>query len=462
MRHPTRAVLAAAAALALATAAAAAQDTLAPTVAAYRARRDRAMRAAPDGILLVRASPNVAAENQPGFRQDPGFYYLTGLGNAVGAVLALDARRRESSLFVPEPGRLRGFAAVMRAPYAYVPLGGETARRLGLDRVVPLGELIPFLDRRLAEDTTLVLRGPFGRDTASLTAAALAGQDRDALWERALRARWPRARLGLALNAERLREIKDAHEVAALRRVARSSAAALLAGLRGLAPGRRQREVEVAVVAACVRAGADGPSFWPWVMTGPNSALAAALNGMADYHGLDRVMRAGELARVDVGCAGEHYAGDVGRTAPVSGRFTAEQREAWDLFVAAYRAELAAVRPGRTMRDVFAAWQGEVARRRPALVSAFARQTADQALDAAGTRWWQIHGVGVAAGEDLVDTLRAGQVVAFEPILTVGGVGLYLEDMLLVTPAGAEVLTPGLPYSAAEIERVMGTAGSGR
>jgi Xaa-Pro aminopeptidase len=57
-----------------------------------------------------------------------------------------------------------------------------------------------------------------------------------------------------------------------------------------------------------------------------------------------------------------------------------------------------------------------------------------------------------------VDTLRAGQVVAFEPILTVGGVGLYLEDMLLVTPAGAEVLTPGLPYSATEIERVMRAA----
>jgi Xaa-Pro aminopeptidase len=150
--------------------------------------------------------------------------------------------------------------------------------------------------------------------------------------------------------------------------------------------------------------------------------------------------------------------GDVGRTAPVSGHFTAEQREAWDLFVAAYRAGLAAVRPGRTAGDVLVAWQGEIARRRPALVSAFARETAEQALDSAGTRWWQIHGVGVAPGEDLVDTLRAGQVVAFEPILTVGGVGLYLEDVLLVTPTGAEVLTSGLPYSATEIERVMRAA----
>jgi Xaa-Pro aminopeptidase len=377
-------------------------------------------------------------------------------------VLALDARRREASLFVPEAGQLPGFAAIMRAPYAYVAPGEETARRLGVDRVVPLSALAPFLDRRLAEDSTLVLRGPFGRDTAARAAAALAGQDRDALWEQALRARWPRARLGPAPNANRLRDVKEAGEVEALRRVARSSAAALLAGLGGLAPGRRQRAVEVAVVAACVGAGADGPSFWPWVMTGPNAAVEAALNGLADFRGLDRVMRAGELARVDVGCVGEHYAGDVGRTAPVSGRFTAEQREAWDLFVAAYRAGLAAIRPGRTAHDVFVAWQGEVARRRPALVGAFARQTADQALDSAGTRWWQLHGVGVAAAEGVVDTLRAGQVVAFEPILTVGGVGLYLEDMILVTPAGAEVLTSGLPYTAAEIERVMRAARTAR
>ena len=51
--------------------------------------------------------------------------------------------------------------------------------------------------------------------------------------------------------------------------------------------------------------------------------------------------------------------------------------------------------------------------------------------------------------------MRAGQVFAFEPILTVDGVGLYLEDMILVTPNGAEVLTRGLPYTAAEIERAM-------
>jgi len=146
---------------------------------------------------------------------------------------------------------------------------------------------------------------------------------------------------------------------------------------------------------------------------------------------------------------------DVGRTAPISGRFTPDQREAWDLFVAAYRAGLATMKPGRLKQDVFAAWQGEFERRRSTLRTAFGRRTAEVALSPAAARHWQIHGVGIADAEGLVGTLRTGQVFAFEPILTVDGIGLYLEDMILVTPTGVEVLTTGLPYTSMEIEHAM-------
>jgi Xaa-Pro aminopeptidase len=190
-------------------------------------------------------------------------------------------------------------------------------------------------------------------------------------------------------------------------------------------------------------------------MTGSNSNIAVAVQSLAHDQFLDRVMRAGELARVEVGCAQEHYEGDVGRTAPVSGRFDEGQREAWDLFVSAYRTALDIVKPGRTSQDVFAAWRAELERRRPHLQTAFGKRTADVALSAEATRFWQMHGVGVASAEGMIDTIHVGQVLAFEPILTVDGAGLYLEDMILVTPDGAEVLTKGLPYTASEIEAVM-------
>jgi Xaa-Pro aminopeptidase len=426
------------------------------TTATFRARRDRAMQAASDALVLVRSRSSVMAENEDGFRQNPAFFYLTGLENAIGSLLVMDSRRRESWLFVPSTGQLHGFGRFMHPPYGYVESGQASAERLGLDHVVLWDEFASFVDRRLTEDPSLVIRGPFLSEWTSATpAAVLIGQDEVRLWENALRARWSKAKFGPMPDPVALRAMKDADEVAVLRRVAESSSAALRAGLTALRPGRRQREAEVDVVAACVRAGAEAISFWPWVMTGSQSNITMAVQSLGDYRFLDRVMRAGELARVDVGCAQDHYEGDVGRTAPVSGRFDDGQREAWDMFVAAYRSGLDAIKPGRTDKDVLGAWRSEFQRRRPQLRTSFGKRTAEVALSAEGSRFWQMHGVGLASAEGFIETLAAGQVLAFEPILTVDGVGLYLEDMILVTPTGAEVLTKGLPYSSTEIEAAM-------
>lgn len=443
--------------LALDTCRAAAQDRsqLAPTTATLRARRDRVMQAAPDALVLLRSRSTVMAENEDGFRQNAQFYYLTGLENVIGALLVLDSRRHESWLFVPASGQLPRVGSLLRVPYGYVDSGQASAERLGLDHVVVWNDFAPFVDRRLAEDPSLVIRGPFSEEKTTATPAVLIGQNAVGLWESALRSRWPQAQFGPLPDLVALRAIKDAEEVEALRRVAVSSAAALRVGLAALRPGRRQRDAEVDVIAACVRADADAISFWPWLMTGSNSNVEMALQSLADRRFLDRTMRAGELARVDVGCAQDHYQGDVGRTAPVSGRFDQGQREAWDLFVAAYRAGLEAIKPGKTSKDVFAAWQLEFQRRRSQLRTPFAKRTAEVALSKDAEKFWQMHGVGLESAEGLIDKISVGQVFAFEPILTVDGVGLYLEDMILVTPGGAEVLTKGLPYTSVEIEAAM-------
>jgi Xaa-Pro aminopeptidase len=116
---------------------------------------------------------------------------------------------------------------------------------------------------------------------------------------------------------------------------------AFLAGLRALAPDKWQHETELAVVNECRAAGARGVSFWPWTMSGPNADFNSLWDSFLAYDHVDREMKAGEVVRVDVGCQAHHYMGDVGRTAPVSGTFSDGQREAWDLFIAGYRAGLA-------------------------------------------------------------------------------------------------------------------------
>ncbi len=424
-------------------------------VSEHARRRAEAMRRMPDGIMLVPSQAFVFGNDQlllHGYPQSPNFFYFTGLSSASGAVLAIDGASRESWLFVP--AKLPGIAGQLKS--AFVAPGAETEKRLSIEHVVDRKELPAFLNHRQEASPGLLLYTP-ALDVRHGFPLDIALDDPSGAWNHALAELWSEKQLRSAdpiLGEMRL--IKSAAEIETLKRVGRASAAALRAGLASLKPGRPQREAEAAVVSGCIAAGAEGPSFWPWVMTGPNSAFPAPFESLVDYRHLNRAMKAGEVARVDVGCDLDHYKGDVGRTAPVSGKFDAGQRETWELLIAAYRAGLAVIKDGARRDDVFAASLAEVRRRRPGLTTPLGKTAADVLLSEDGLTFWGIHGVGLEGAEGAPETLRTGMVVAFEPIFSVEGQGFYLEDMILITPAAYEILTPGLPYSASEVERATG------
>ena len=110
------------------------------------------------------------------------------------------------------------------------------------------------------------------------------------------------------------------------------------AGVQAIAPGKTQRQVEGAVLDACLQAGSDGPSLWPWVRSGPLALGNVLFEPFLDYHNLDRKMQSGEVVRLDLGCDFQMYKGDFGRTIPVSGHFDEGQRETMDLLNGAYLA----------------------------------------------------------------------------------------------------------------------------
>jgi Xaa-Pro aminopeptidase len=170
-------------------------------------------------------------------------------------------------------------------------------------------------------------------------------------------------------------------------------------------------------------------------------------------------MNDGELVRMDVGCALGHYEGDVGRTVPVSGKFNANQRETLDLLVRAYRAGLSAMKAGVPLETVMARSRAEVESAKATLQSDYAKRAAETILATPLAAAWHIHGVGLDGGETGTDTLEAGSVIAFEPMFSVDADAYYMEDMILVTESGHEVLTQGLPYTAAEIEATMRPGG---
>ena len=417
--------------------------------AAISARRNRAASAFHDGILIVHAVSrlDLAAD---GYRQDPYFYYLTGLGNTIGALLAIDGKSGESWLFLPDhpPYQKRGLQREVLP-------GVDDAKRLGIDHVVDWSELDGFLSRQAGPGARIY----YAADVAEypeLPANLLSVKAPEApLWIQEILHKYPAFEVKEVMgDVNALMFVQDAGELDALRAAAKTTVTALLGGMHAIHPGVQQRIVESVVESACWNAGAHGTDFWPWSMSGENAVFPRPFFSLAVYDHLNKEMRAGELVRLDVGCEWQHYQGDLGRTVPVSGHYSDDQRETWEIFVAAYRAGAAALRAGITVDQVYEVWRAELLRHRATAKSALAQHAIDSWSKRENVPFWQIHATNLLAAWPPA-ALPAGMTVNFEPIASADGQGFFLEDMYLITREGAELLTPGVPYSAEQIEAAM-------
>jgi len=435
----------------------AAQSAVSPADRArYATRRAAAYERLGSNLLVVQSRWAQSHVSQAGFDQDATFYYFTGAERLIGALLVLDGATRRAEVFVQKP-RPGSMVAMSQSG-----LGADRAASLGVDDVSDWNAFAPYVERWQADHPRGVIFVDDGGIEASFAGRlstpfdslqALANPH--ASWRHALRTRWPNAAIATDTGVgPALRAVKDSTEMAVMRRVAANSVAAFLAGLPHFGPGRRQREVEAAVVETCTRLG-DGPSFWPWAMTGPNAAFPTPFTSAFDPHALDREMKSGEVARYDLGCKVDRYMGDVGRTLPVTGTFTPDQREVVDLLVAVYRAGLSTLRDGAEAEGLLRASVAEAARLRGTLRTPLGRHAAALLSNPDSLPFWQWHGIGLDIAEPLPGVLRAGMVLDYEPIFVVDGQGFYMEDMVLVTRTGYEILTKGLPSTAAEIEHAM-------
>jgi Xaa-Pro aminopeptidase len=138
----------------------------------------------------------------------------------------------------------------------------------------------------------------------------------------------------------------------------------------------------------------------------------------------------------------------------VSGHYSDDQRETWNLFVAAYNAGAAALRDGTKVDQVYDIWRGELQKHRANAKSLLAQHAIDSWSKRENVPFWEIHATNLVATRP-PDPLRTGVILNFEPIASVDRQGFFLEDMYLITKTGAEILTTGVPYSAEEIEALM-------
>jgi Xaa-Pro aminopeptidase len=422
---------------------AAAEDTV------TRARRQRAATAFHDGILLLHANSELSL-TADGFHQDPFFYYFTGLSNTVGAMLAIDGKSSESWLFLPSEPPLSTLGLQPE-----VQPGRDGTKPLGIDHVVDWSELEKFLSAHAGQTAPLYYADDPSQFAALPPNLLSPKWPKAPTWLQIILQRWPSFEVKESSEVIKpLMAIQSADEVAALRFAAKATVPAVMAGMRAIRPGASQRSAEAAVENACWEAGAHGSSFWPWAMSGDNAVFPNAFTSIARYDHLDRNMRAGELVRLDVGCEWSHYMGDLGRTVPVSGHYDDGQRETWNIFVAAYQAGIPVLRDGATVEQVFDAWRTELLRHRASAKTLLAQHAIDSWSERKNVPFWQVHTTNLLAAFP-VGPLRDGTTINFEPIASIDGQGFFLEDMFVITKNGAELLTPGVPYTAEAIENAM-------
>jgi Xaa-Pro aminopeptidase len=387
---------------------------------------------------------DVAAPAGMRFRQDNDFFYLTG-NEDLGAVLLMFAATKDAFLFLPEQTE-----AEIRFDGANLIKDPEAKAKTGLSGIFPASRLDEFLARIMARSGGAFYLRLSPRDAmdearyeTTLMAARTARNhyndqlSLDLYRIEKLRSRYPQAELkDITPAVDALRAIKTPEEIEILRRNGRLSAEGVRQAMLATKPGVFEYELEAAALGVVLKGGARGASYASIVGSGPNTCTY-------HYDENSRRTAAGDLVLMDFGADLDHMTMDITRTWPASGKFTEEQKAVYRTVLEVEKACIEAYKPGATPRDV----DDHVA----AVLKA-------KGLDPRGLRGGFGHGVGLAVHDvALGPTLKEGMVFAIEPALYYPekALGIRVEDTVLITRDGCEVLTRDVPKEIEDIEKLL-------
>lgn len=420
-------------------------------------RRRRVEQEIGQGVLVLFAAAPTLRNNDVTheFRQDSDFYYLTGLDEPDAALVIVGGAEPRSVLLVSPKDPERELWDGAR-------LGVEGARALGAAEVFPITELEERLPKLLLDRSHVLCR--FGDD--SLVDPRLVRALAQARRQMRRGAGCPSSLVDVATLVHEMRRHKDGSEVRLLERAVSISAEAHLAAMQGARPGAFEYEVEALLRGAFRARGSERVAYQPIVGSGPNATVLHYVKNR-------RQMQAGELLLIDAGCEYGYYAADITRTFPVSGKFTAEQRAVYEVVLAAQQACIAAAVPGASL-DLLHLTATRVLCQGLIDLGVLTGSVADAEASGSYKRYF-MHKTGHYLGMDVHDVgryfdqgkprpLEPGVVITVEPGLYFSteapeaaalyrGIGVRIEDDLLIEPNGARVLSLAVPKEANEVER---------
>lgn len=420
-------------------------------------RRRRRLLAELDGGVLVAFAATPTLRNNDvchEFRQDSDFHYLTGFDEPDAALVLVGGEAPRSVAFVrPKDSE--------REVWDGECMGVEGAAALGFDEVRPIDELAEALPRLSSGRTTLFARF----EEEGLVDPRLCRALHAARREGRRGATYPTTVVDSATLVHEMRRRKDASELSLMERAIDITGRAHLAAMARAAPGVYEYEIEAVLRAEFRASGSERVAYEPIVGSGYNATVL-------HYVKNQRQMLDGELLLIDAGCEFGYYAADITRTFPVNGRFSPAQRDVYEVVLAAQKAAIAAAGPGATLERL----HDEATRCiSEGLITLGVLAGSAREVEAEGRyKSFFMHKTSHYLGMDVHDVgryfdagrprpLDPGVVITVEPGLYFGrdanvperyrGIGVRIEDDVLIEADGARVLSSHVPKELDDVER---------
>jgi Xaa-Pro aminopeptidase len=425
----------------------------------FKKRRQRLAAGLENGVVVLPTAPERSrnADTHYDYRWDSGFYYLTGFKEPEAVLVMVLGDKPRAILFCREKNLEREIWDGFR-------FGPElAAEHFGFDEAHPYGELDQRMPEILANQD--VLHTPVGADPS--------WDQRVAGWLNVVRSR---VRTGVTAP-DQIRDVrapvsdmrlfKDEHELAVMRRAAQISSAAHARAMGFAKPGMREYQVEAEILHEFYRNGARAPAYGSIVAAGANACVLHYRDNGAE-------LRKGDLLLIDAGCELDSYASDITRTFPVAGRFSAAQRDVYELVLASQEVAIKAVKPGADFIDYHDAATRVLVQ---GLIDfKLCKGSVDAVLEDNSYKQFYMHRTGHWLGLDVHDAgdymqkgkwrkLKAGMVLTVEPGLYIRpapnvpkafwNIGVRIEDDVLVTSKGREILTSDCPKSVKDVEETV-------
>ena len=424
-------------------------------------RREELMRRIGGGIAIFPAAPTAIrnADVEHEYRQDTDFYYLTGFEepNAV-AVLAPDHPEHKFVLFVQPKDREREVWTGWRA-------GEEGAKRdYGADAAFTLDKLDEELPKLAEKANRIYYR--FGSDPTF--DERLVGLMRRFQRQRQREGIGPTSVIDPAEMLHEMRLIKTHSDLELLRRAIDITCDGHLAAIRAIRPGAFEYEIEAEIRYVFRKSGSPRSGYPPIVASGANSTVL-------HYTVNNRRIEDGDLVLMDAGAEFGYYTGDVTRTLPAGGRFSKDQATLYKLVLDAQLEAINAIRPGAPFIEPHERAQRVMTEGLLRLgllegeIDKLIKEDTLKKFSIHRTSHWlgmDVHDAGPYKVADEWRRLAPGMVMTVEPGLYIAedaegvdpryrGIGIRIEDDVLVTGDGNEVLSARVPKTIAEIESVM-------